>query len=548
MKSLYLFALSGLLTAMPTMAQSKFDAAALSLINSASSTENLERTLKVMSINGHDAQNRFTFIVRCDETIDLTAVEAAGGEVEEISSTCFLLTATPECAQAVAALPGIVSINANKEHRVAMDLARPATHVDDVHNGTGLPQAYTGEGVIVGLMDTGVDPGHTNFFDTETGYPRVMRYWLFNGTNGAYTEFTEENAFSATTNDDKKSHGTHVAGIMAGSYDMHSQQIATINERGMAEIKKGTFIPFRGMAPKSDIVMAAGLLSDANILRAAKNSVEYAESVGKPIVFNLSLGSNYGPHDGTDAATAELSKLGERAIICISAGNEGVDPLAIRKDLTEEHPALKTFVKDNTAVGTIDTWSDATPHSLSWVVYDSSLGEVVSEFPADLDKPGQTVYYGNSNKQYISTEKFNDNFKGFVSILTQLDPNNNRWNTYCTANIEPKTSSGRYRLGIIVKGENGQHIDLYGNESTTFTSQYLEGWDDGQFDGTINGMACGQNMIAVGSYCTRSEWAMLNGQKRQSAMSNGSGNISYFSSWGHLLDGRTLPISARQAK
>ena len=50
--------------------------------------------------------------------------------------------------------------------------ARQSTGVDLVHSGTGLSQAYTGKNVLCGIVDTGMDPNHINFKDTD-GNSRV---------------------------------------------------------------------------------------------------------------------------------------------------------------------------------------------------------------------------------------------------------------------------------------------------------------------------------------------------------------------------------------
>ena len=53
-----------------------------------------------------------------------------------------------------------------------------ALHTDAVpiYEGTGLPQAYTGKDVVVGLMDVGFDNAHRDFYDSDMN-PRVKRMW-----------------------------------------------------------------------------------------------------------------------------------------------------------------------------------------------------------------------------------------------------------------------------------------------------------------------------------------------------------------------------------
>ena len=57
--------------------------------------------------------------------------------------------------------------------------------------------------------------------------------------------------------------------------------------------------------------------------------------------------------------------------------------------------------------------------------------------------------------------------------------------------------------------------------------------------GSISSMACGFNIIAVGSYGTCSQWNDLSGGSHGTG--SGEGTLSSFSSWGELVDGRKLP-------
>ena len=55
-----------------------------------------------------------------------------------------------------------------------MDVVRAEIGVDKIHKGIELPQAYTGKGVVTGIVDGGIDPNHINFLkpdgSTRFGY------------------------------------------------------------------------------------------------------------------------------------------------------------------------------------------------------------------------------------------------------------------------------------------------------------------------------------------------------------------------------------------
>lgn len=46
-----------------------------------------------------------------------------------------------------------------------------------VYAGEQLPQAYTGRGIVVGVMDIGFDLTHPNFYSRDTTEYRIQRFW-----------------------------------------------------------------------------------------------------------------------------------------------------------------------------------------------------------------------------------------------------------------------------------------------------------------------------------------------------------------------------------
>jgi hypothetical protein len=194
-----------------------------------------------------------------------------------------------------------------------LNLARQEAGTDQIHKGTSLPQAYTGEGVVVGVVDAGFDYMHAAFRRPDDGQLRIKRVWeqgtqTLDGAT-APTKYgygielnTPELIEKAQGDSDTNSHGTHVAAIAAGS-DAY---------------KEGTYV---GNAPDADIVLVALDLNEstnADISNAVQYIFDYADEVGKPCVVNLSLGNQDGPHDGTstfDTMTEMLAMQKEEANI-----------------------------------------------------------------------------------------------------------------------------------------------------------------------------------------------------------------------------------------
>ena len=161
-------------------------------------------------------------------------------------------------------------------------------------------------------------------------------------------------------------HGSHVAGIAAGS---------------------DRTTPYYGVAPESELVFVSFGSSNVNITDGIQYCFDYAESVGKPCVVNISLGSHLGPHDGTSASDQAFAAMaGPGRIIVGAAGNEGSTALHVGKDLEEGDTSLKTMIgfSENSASkqAYVDIWgSKGAPLKVKAVVVDALKGKVMYESP-----------------------------------------------------------------------------------------------------------------------------------------------------------------------
>jgi len=164
---------------------------------------------------------------------------------------------------------------------------------------------------------------------------------------------------------DTDGHGTHVAGIAAGN-----------GEQGDACTRSGIYV---GVAPDADLVIVkaldisgAGFVSDSSA--ALRYIVDFAASVSKPVVVNISFGHHVGAHDGTHALEEAINteifnsvtNTQRPGIVVVkSAGNDGAkdvhnagniaasSPLAITFRVPPSPPALPNRRRDR-----IDIWYD----------------------------------------------------------------------------------------------------------------------------------------------------------------------------------------------
>ena len=225
-----------------------------------------------------------------------------------------------------------LSLSVGPPRRALLDVSGQWTHAPEFRKETGLD----GKGVVVGVVDTGLDVTHPDFRTAE-GKSRVA--WMLvagEAPRGVHKDL--EDAFGCSdpaqsscavySNDDidqliaasgalppdVEGHGTHVTSIAAGN--------------GGPSAGTPRFI---GIAPQATIVLAApspsGGFYDADILKGAKFVFDRADALGMPVVANLSIGGDYGSHDGLSPLETGLSAyVGDahpgRAIV-VAAGNSG---------------------------------------------------------------------------------------------------------------------------------------------------------------------------------------------------------------------------------
>lgn len=186
-----------------------------------------------------------------------------------------------------------------------------------IHTGQlPLTQGYDGTGVIIGVIDSGIDIDHPDFKNTDST-SRILFIWdqpASGDTNRVPQPYNygqewtnkdiDTGACTHTDYDLNASHGTNVAGIAAGN--------------GLGSGK------YSGMAPKADIIIVATNYSLDSIIDAVDYIFKKADSLGKPCVVNLSLGDYFGSHDGKDiyaqAIDAMVTEKPGRSVVC-AGGN-----------------------------------------------------------------------------------------------------------------------------------------------------------------------------------------------------------------------------------
>jgi subtilisin family serine protease len=232
----------------------------------------------------------------CEPDADLSYLSQYGIRVNQSQGSVRTAFLPLQGLDALSEEVGIQRIKPSRKMYLRMDVAPGKVKLPEFKNKTGL----TGKGVIIGIIDSGIDPKHPAFAG------RILRIWdqtlpgpgVKEGDYGA--EFTDG---QLTVSNDTEGHGTHVAGIASGADPNYG-----------------------GVAPEAELLIVKSDLQDAHIADGVRYIFRIAQELGRPAVVNLSLGGHADAHDGSDSLSKIINaETGPGKIVCCAAGNEGND-------------------------------------------------------------------------------------------------------------------------------------------------------------------------------------------------------------------------------
>ncbi|HOX42562.1 MAG TPA: S8 family serine peptidase [Myxococcota bacterium] len=428
---------------------------------------------------------------------------------------------------ALLARPGLRRVDRPGRFRPRLEQAGASLRLPEARASYRL----TGQGVLVALVDTGLDWGHPDFLD-PAGQTRVA--WLLDQTLPAAGLHPELEAlgggavFSAAelqaaldgqsgaalgAGRDTFGHGTHVAGVAAGDDPLYA-----------------------GVAPGARLVavkaMGAGDtgFDEARVLRALAFVAEAARLEGAPVALNLSLGSQMGAHNGSEAVELALTQLARgsapRCGVAVAAGNEGqlwlharapvADELRLGLRVAEAEPPSP----DRPARVVVDLWHDAAL-------------EVRVESPAGARS--EPVSGRGPNLAVDQRDTY-----GRVQLVAAAEaaPESGLWRTTLTLSGEAGAPLELGDWALVVRGSAGRldawigELDLLGTPLPRFV--------DHQDPGTMVGPpATAADAVAVAARHHRTDWTDAVGEVHLTGVPPGA--LASFSTRGPTRDGRLSP-------
>ena len=478
-------------------------------------------------------------------SVSRAQLEAAGARVRSALPGLFTAWVPVDRIEEVAALANVTRIEGATICEAENNLSVPTTGADLFRGPGPTFTGLNGAGVIVGLVDTGIDYDHDDFKNPD-GTTRILDIWDETdgiGPNpagfgyGSYWNSADINSLASRAKD-TFGHGSHTSGIAAGD----GSQIAASSAPAFT---------YAGMAPKADIIhvdaSVSGSFSNSGMLDGVNFIFQRATAYGKNAVVNLSIGGQFGPKDGSSAFEVGIDALaGAGRNVVFSAGNDR--GLNIHGEVFATAGGANATLSVNAGNVTnrrfiIAGWYNATeamnvtvttPNGT--VIGPIALGGMNAVYPGTLTANGN-VYVENG----ISTTTNGTR----QVVIDVINPNGTLYNM---------TGTWTYTFTAVTLGAANGEIDLfrYFRSSTAFSPDFVIGNQPSRE--IINAIGTGFNTIAVGAWQTRQNWtdcrsALWNGPANATFGGPAVGNIATFSSPGPTRDGRMKPeISAPGAE
>ena len=427
-------------------------------------------------------------------------------------------------------------IETGRRCSIQMDTTRLVVNAEKVYTGEGLSQSYTGRGVVVGVQDIGFDLTHPNFYSADMSQYRIKALWdqLSRDTIGSTLyvgrDYVGREALlklKHPIDGETQTHGTHTAGIAAGS-----------GAEGNGDIS-----PYRGMACDADLVLVDNAADNASLIDPKdyykftyatdalgfKYIFDYAERMHQPCVINFSEGSSQDFHGYDQLYYELLAKLiGPGRIIVSSAGNDGARNSYIHKNIGKERAGA--FIMGN------EKRFSCTAKSKQTFTFRVSVYDNVSS-PQIVDI--STVNVCNAQDSLLTDSLLVGGKKYIWRVLAYPNSYDTSETAYDIQISSPSKLGDSPQVSLQVMGRDAD-IELYRMSGYMFPHSLDPVLDAGDCRYTIFSPSSSPDVICVGSTSYRTQFVNYLGEKK--VYDRGQKGIrSPFSAMGPTLDGRIKP-------
>lgn len=251
-----------------------------------------------------------------------------------------------------------------------------------------------GNGILVGLIDTGIDYMHPVFRYSD-GSTRIIGIWDQTIQTGETppgimygSEYRKElidealklpDPHDLVPTDDEIGHGTFMAGIAAGGEDVQNDFIGAAPNAAIAMVKLKEAKPY--LKEFFRVRENAYAVQENDIMMGVKYLLDTAGRMNMPLVILITLGTNMGGHGTGTYLSNLLSDISSYIGLCtvVSGGNEGAENSHYRSRVpaTESVDTVELTVAKGSIGFTMEFWTTI-PASVSFSII-SPTGERIRD-------------------------------------------------------------------------------------------------------------------------------------------------------------------------
>ncbi len=278
---------------------------------SADTSEDIRKQIPDMEA-GFDASDRtWEVIVKSAGSLERIKNIYTNAAYTQLLCGYWIVRTTIDNIEALAAEPEIIFIEKPKALYFELYEAKSEACV----NLAKAPQTpyggVTGKGVLVAVIDSGIDIGSSEFTD-DSGKTRIKTLW----------DQTTEAVYSASDID----------GILEDYRNGKVKTLPAVDTTGHGNDVAVIACGRSGVASDADIIIVKlgnsggdAFIRTTQIMRGVDFSIRKAIEYGQPVAINISYGGTYGSHEGSSVFEMFIDDCctAYKCSICIGAGNEG---------------------------------------------------------------------------------------------------------------------------------------------------------------------------------------------------------------------------------
>ena len=305
-----------------------------------SSEEERDKSLE-LNVGYNPILKEWDLIIKYSGSLD--CVRTLGGKVVELQNEFAIITIREDLISELTKCSAVEFVEKPKTLFFQVVDGKRVSCITSVQKS---PMNLSGKGVLVGIIDSGIDYENP-VFQKSDGSTRIVSLWdqtVRGIPPEGYligNEYSQEEIDQALTSGnrlasiDVSGHGTAVAGIAVGN---------SSDYQGV--VKLG--IPQQGGFPRT-----------TELMQGIDYVIRKALELQKPVAINISFGNTYGSHDGSTLLESFIEDIANRwkNVICIGSGNEGNSAGHTSGILKEsEETVLELAVGENSPTINIQIW------------------------------------------------------------------------------------------------------------------------------------------------------------------------------------------------